>query len=75
MAEKSKSGGCGYAGRISNAGAQRVEAPFAAKAKQTGRVKRGDDLRTGKARNKRAGRCRPAAAKSQPKSVKIGKGI
>ena len=48
MAEKSKSGGCGYAGRISNAGEQSVEAPFAAKAKQTGRVKRGDDLRTGK---------------------------
>ena len=68
MAEKSKSGGCGYAGRISNAGAQRVEAPFAAKAKQTGRVKRGDDLRT-------AGQSCPAAAKSQPKSVKIGKGI
>ena len=48
MAEKSKSGGCGYAGRISNAGGQRVVARFAAIAKQTGRVKRGDDLRTGK---------------------------
>lgn len=45
MAEKKKSGGCGYAGRIKNSGAQRVEAPFPASAKSTGCVKRGEDLR------------------------------
>ena len=37
----------GYAGRISNSGAQKVEAPFQNTKKGTGTVKKGTDLRSG----------------------------
>ena len=39
-----------YAGRISGNGAQKVEAPFKDKKKKTAVVKKGDDLRFGKAK-------------------------
>ena len=35
----------GYAGRIGNAGSQKVEAPFAQKSAAKGTVKKGEDLR------------------------------
>lgn len=35
----------GYAGKIGNAGAQMVEAPFQSKPKAKGKVIRGEDLR------------------------------
>ena len=42
-------GGSGYAGKIQNAGAQKVQAPFGASAKKgKSTVKTGGDLRTGK---------------------------
>jgi hypothetical protein len=44
MAEKKSS----YAGRLSNSGAQKVEAPFGGKKKSRAVVKKGDDLRTSK---------------------------
>lgn len=49
MANKdSKRGGCGYTGRISNSGAQRVEAPITPNGKKgTAQIKTGNDLRTG----------------------------
>lgn len=37
-----------YAGRISNAGTQKVSAPFPAESAPKNTVKRGEDLRTGK---------------------------
>lgn len=41
---------CGYAGKIQNAGAQKVKAPFSTGAKKgKSTVKTGGDLRTGKA--------------------------
>jgi len=40
---------CGYAGKIQNAGAQKVKAPFANSGKKgKSTVKTGSDLRTGK---------------------------
>lgn len=40
---------CGYAGRIQNAGAQKVKAPFSTNGKEgKTTVKSGSDLRTGK---------------------------
>lgn len=37
-----------YAGKISNAGTQKVQAPFPAESSPKNTVKRGEDLRTGK---------------------------
>ncbi len=46
-----KSGGRGYIGRISNNGAQRVEAPISTNSKRGNEVvKTGKDLRTGNGR-------------------------
>lgn len=49
MASKdNKRGGYGYTGRISNSGAQRVEAPITPNGKKgTAQIKTGNDLRTG----------------------------
>jgi len=38
----------GYAGRITNRGAQRVEAPIKQTAPKSGKVHRGEDLRAAK---------------------------
>lgn len=48
MAGKGKCSG--YAGKISNAGAQRVEAVFPAKHSKASKVTKGDDLRVKKSR-------------------------
>jgi len=37
-----------YIGRIKNSGAQKVEAPFKCELTKKGKVKTGNDLRTGK---------------------------
>ncbi len=43
-----KRGGFGYIGRISNSGAQRIEAPITPNGKKgTAQIKTGNDLRTG----------------------------
>lgn len=40
---------CGYAGKIQNSGAQKVQAPLASQSKKgTSTVKKGEDLRGGK---------------------------
>lgn len=40
---------CGYAGKIQNAGAQKVKAPFAGSAKKgKTTIRTGNDLRTGR---------------------------
>lgn len=44
MAEKQKTS-MDYSGRIGNAGAQKVEAPFAQKSTAKGTVKKDEDLR------------------------------
>jgi hypothetical protein len=47
MASKEPSRPGGYAGKISNSGVQKVEAPFKTSSKGTSTVKTGTDLRDG----------------------------
>lgn len=44
----------GYAGKISHSGAQKAEAPFHTKKKQTAAVKKGGDLRSGQSSTKKS---------------------
>lgn len=43
----------GYAGKISNAGGQKVEAPFKTSTKSNAVIRTGDDLRAGKGSGKK----------------------